>query len=897
MTTIHCEACGYPVDDPSLSTSYSAILNLLRSCASTAATQLIDETTARRFRHELQHLLQRSLGWVRYHHILRLNGVKEVKLVTSHPFCRSTARKDSLNYSSAVKDPIDLTMIEKKLREGKYVSNGVPAGGFSYQELAHEVNQAILAFLHDMCRIRSNSGDCIPDDMARHKTILAHAMVNFFETLFRMELEKWLIESLSATPLVEAMLSTPLLQFLCQHNSFPAMQFIRDHNIIIGSDISKRDISVNIGSLVDVQVDNGEYLQCGRVLSERGDGMYDIVTDIGLKSTHRKSDVRLRKNCKSDEVYGYSYWQNLLGEGMIEVMGIDTSSNASEPGNSLGACDKEDQMDYRENTYRSEDVPSLIGAEEIASMLSSAGYVTTTHEVHFLTSGSSLINSLPNLNFTEPSSPTMPRLIEGNDLAIAFKLEPVDLNSFCGLITKRTDDFDLPPSSTNSLDSTGTYKTNGRARQMSSDGHQLGMGPLDAFSEEISEKGEYVSRAHRDKDDPPLVNANSEEVEALSEKGSTPPLLPSKSSQKLTTSLETHVECGVHQDSNKVDVQLKRKASEVNSSTSTHSPSELSNGRDVERPLKSTKLNSSIPEDTNTGELRGTMPSIERLASQRICDESISNASSSRIGMMKLGDSLLEIDKKNSKVLHQVQDSNSSDFDVQRPSSEKFCVDAIDPVLHESTELDAFEGPSPLKNQSTPDFFKSTAICADSQDQDSTGSLSENGQIEFPLDSESQYAGTRRLEDASETANYGEGAQVPRENPGRGKKSHWYYVESENAWEEYRRRQRELRRKNPAHIDEPFDIYSERLARQPQWKCQSCGKENLAIMRKCEQCNTRKVRVTYSELSKIGVEGLGIEDDESEASGGESDEESDDSSVELAVKLTCHNQRTYYLFI
>jgi hypothetical protein len=101
----------------------------------------------------------------------------------------------------------------------------------------------------------------------------------------------------------------------------------------------------------------------------------------------------------------------------------------------------------------------------------------------------------------------------------------------------------------------------------------------------------------------------------------------------------------------------------------------------------------------------------------------------------------------------------------------------------------------------------------------------------------------------------------------------------EDAWKVYKQRQRELRAKNPGHIDEPFFHLSKSKANGPPWICPDCHTENLCTDRVCSECNRRHRVVKY--YKQDGGEDV---DSESEASAGSYIEDED---VRTEVRSYC----------
>ena len=549
-----------------------------------------------------------------HHHLHRKVGATSTKILTSFPFLQLPDTKKVPDDPSFIEDPLNLSRMERKLSMGMYIPDGGASRALTCQELALQITPKVLEFINDMRIICSTSSLHTSEETARHRLILAHALLSFFETYLRIELEKWFATLSSVSSIVDSLLTVPLVEFLCQPNSIPALHYIRDQGVTVGSDISDRKLRLAKGCPVYVRVENQSNLVSGRVLKALDKGMYEVMVDDNLQSMKLKSEsLRFQSTSESEIAFDYDHWEKLLTEGKLDPCVADLSQDV---------------------------VASEISTDERVDASSSGKDIRADHS-----NSSELSAAVP--------------------------------------------DYPAPP---------------------------------------------------------PHITAHSD--------------------------------------------SLKRK----------------------------TKDDDPSRNKTLAGEVRRTMLELPECSAEdnpKMAQDSIETPVA--------------------LLLHNLRPSV---FNIDFP---------------ENSDAGAGAAPPPTTHRMVHDaaFPNITDPCG------TRGSSHETS----PRDGENVVD---------------DGVPGSTRTRGGGKKSTWYYVESGDAWEEYKQRQKELRRINPAHIDEPFDLYSERFARQPHWNCPSCGKENLAIDRKCEGCGTRKKRVTYAEFSRIGEESFEAEYDEaSEASGDESDEESD----------------------
>lgn len=811
------------MNDPSSSYSYAARMNrLVISGISESSSQIVDGTRVNAYRNEVREILQRSLGWVKYHHLHRKIGEKSMKLLTSHPFLRPSNKRKYPEHDSMAGGPIDLIQIERKLSNGMYIKHGRIRRPLTCSELALQITPGVLAFVHDMRLIHSTSGLDCSGDTARHRQILANALVSFLETYLRIELENWFTK-LSAFPsVVDSLQTVPLIEFLCEPNSVPAIHYIRDQGVKVGSDVSACPLRLNRFCAVYMQVEDQECLVSGRVVKVLGGETYNILADNGVQYKDVRSDaLRLQTTSASEIAFDYGYWEKQLLGGEPTVADLGSEVVASE----MSA----------DEISSGGDNPDAPGSEESSSGRSNSH--SPTRHPHSSkpqppsTLGSSINETLSAFDFfgnpSQTSSP--PRDLEA---ASAIKIAPVDLNSLCALVTDPRPPDCLSDSLSSELAESDGNRASGITDSRNRTAKKPNLNLRSLFQCGLTAGGDF------------------EEAKELS-----PELELGLTSQLHTPYAQA------------LAASLKRKAVNTSPIQGTSDSSADANVTDEVPPLKFQRKESADNHcDMMKGIVSASTPVTPRLQNFRsfplLTPEYMAPAlfSSPEVPVREpevpsSRSSGAAFVKERSIVSNNDFSAPLSDMDGRLDCAECSEVDASTappPLLHHSAHNSPFPASMDAWDMTQPqppiDSAPQVLVISDS------GSESSQGEV--------------TLEDTVGTE--------PTTAAGREKKAHWYYVESGDAWEEFRRRQRELRRINPAHIDEPFDLYSERFARQPRWKCPSCGIENLSVNRKCEGCGTRKKRIKYAEFSKKDEGDLDSEDDDSsEASGDESDDYSD----------------------
>ena len=823
-TPLHCEVCGYPVYDPSSSSSYATRLNrLLSESISESLSQVVDESRVNTYRNDVRLILQRSLRWVKHHHLHRKLGAKTMKLLTSYPFLCSS---DKNGFPG---EPMDLSQIERKLREGEYIKHGRISRALTCGELALQMTPGVLAIIHDMRLLCSTADADVPGQTSRHRQVMAHAMVNFFETYLRIELEKWFARVSAFPSLVDSLQTAPLIEFLCQANNIPALHYIRDQGVTVGSDVSTRRMHFAQDCPVYIQMKDRECLVSGRVLRVLDGGSYEVLMDGDLEHTNLKSDsLRLQSTAESEFAFDYDYWEKALVEGRLESRIADLSSDA------VASEISTDELSGSGGEDMRADNPSAVASEKLSGHFSPRDANQSQQSCskqHPAGSRTSIKDALSAFDFIDSphQSSSQPLDLE---VASSLKIAPIDLNSFCSMVTGP-----LPLDSFADSLSSELADGDGNWANVVPDTRTLSPNEPRRPLRSILQFGLAAD----------VVYEEAKDCSSVQELGSGSSHSFSPNIRPLAYSLKRKaVDEGSSLKRNNSPV-----AANVNMTSETH-------------PFKFQRAE--LPYDEEMKEpIMATAPTVPRLQHFRSLpvqtqDPSAREYFSSTV--FPVADS--EFPRRYSPDVATIKDRSIVSHGDSTPPSNK------------GRSLDCLEyAAAPI---STSDYSVSGAPLTDAVEQTMVKLPQEDPDPQVVIISDSDQESSEGELDLNEIVT------DPAPAVGGGKKSHWYYVESDDAWEEYKQRQRELRRINPAHIDEPFDLYSEKFARQPRWKCLSCGKENLAVDRKCEVCGTRKRRIKYAEFSKTNSDGLEFEDDDSsEASDDDSDEYSDIDTKVLSL--------------
>ena len=189
----------------------------------------------------LRDSFKRCLDLVKDHYMKpQVAGLNRVhKVSTAGPFLKAVDSLQFPDYYTIIKDPIDLTKIEKKLLNDKYFS-GVPNGSStSGSEFSSAIVGAIISFIKDFELLRNNAHQYNDGLQGIEVRIMADTLLHYFEALLRGELNEWL-KGLEGYPkFMEGLINSDLKPFLDRSSTPEALDYIKANRITFSAKVLK----------------------------------------------------------------------------------------------------------------------------------------------------------------------------------------------------------------------------------------------------------------------------------------------------------------------------------------------------------------------------------------------------------------------------------------------------------------------------------------------------------------------------------------------------------------------------------------------------------------------------------------------------------------------------------
>ena len=194
----------------------------------------------------LRESFRRCLDLVRDHHLKPKVGGSNRRIPTAGPFLKAVDSLQFPDYYTIIKDPIDLTKIDKKLTNDKYFLNVPTGSNVSVVQFASNVVTGIMSFIKDFELLRNNAHQYNEGIQGIEVRIMADTLLHYFEAVLRGELNEWMKSLQSYPTFIEHLQKSELKSFLDRSGTADALDYIRDNRITFTTRVSKVSSKVTL---------------------------------------------------------------------------------------------------------------------------------------------------------------------------------------------------------------------------------------------------------------------------------------------------------------------------------------------------------------------------------------------------------------------------------------------------------------------------------------------------------------------------------------------------------------------------------------------------------------------------------------------------------------------------